>query len=65
MKKVAYVSLTILLQYNPEDVGLDKYCSEHKFGAAVEDSINTIIEQIEDATGLIVDEIETDINGFD
>lgn len=55
--KEAFVSLTILMSVTPQVLG----CSEEEFEEKVQEIVNTNIELIEDATGLIVNDIETEI----
>lgn len=37
MRKIAYVSVTFLYSFEPEDLNLDNNCTEDEFRAAVED----------------------------
>jgi hypothetical protein len=61
MMKEAFVSLTILMSFTPQTVDLAEDCSKEEFEQAVDDIVNRQLELIEDATGLIVNDIETEI----
>lgn len=59
--KEAFVSLTILMSFTPQTVDLTEDCSKEEFEQAVDNIVNRRLELIEDATGLIVNDIETEI----
>ena len=57
----AFVSLTVLMSFTPQLLDLPPDCSKEEFEEAVDKIINDNLELIEDATGLIVNDIEVDI----
>lgn len=57
----AFVSLTVLMSFTPQVLDLPQDCSKEEFEKAVDKVINDNLELIEDATGLIVNDIEVDI----
>lgn len=57
----AFVSLTVLMSFTPQSLDLPQDCSKEEFETAVDKIINDNLELIEDATGLIVNDIEVDI----
>ena len=61
MKKQVNVSLTILMTFYPEDLGLDDNATRTALMDYADVEINKVISQIHDATGLIVDDIETEV----
>ena len=61
MKKQVNVSLTILMSFYPEDLGLDDNTTRTELMDYTDVEINKVIGQIHDATGLTVDGIETEI----
>lgn len=61
MKKQVNVSLTILMTFYPEDLGLDDNATRTTLMDYVDVEIEKVISQIHDATGLIVDDIETEV----
>ena len=60
MKK-AYVSVTYLLQFEPSGVGISEDCTEREFGAAIDDYLNRIFEEVQAAAGIIPNDIEVEI----
>ena len=61
MKKQVNVSLTILMTFYPEDLGLDDNATRTELMDYADVEINKVISQIHDATGLTVDDIETEV----
>ena len=61
MKKQVNVSLTILMTFYPEDLGLDDNATRTALMDYADVEINKVISQIHNATGLIVDDIETEV----
>jgi hypothetical protein len=61
MKKQVNVSLTILMSFYPEDLGLDDNATRTELMDYADVEINKVISQIHDATGLMVDDIETEV----
>ena len=61
MKKQVNVSLTILMTFYPEDLGLDDNATRTALMDYADVEINKVISQIHDATGLMVDDIETEV----
>ena len=61
MKKQVNVSLTILMSFYPEDLGLDDNATRTELMDYTDVEINKVISQIHDATGLTVDDIETEV----
>lgn len=61
MKKQVNVSLTILMTFYPEDLGLDDNATRTELMDYADVEINKVISQIHDATGLMVDDIETEV----
>lgn len=61
MKKQVNVSLTILMTFYPEDLGLDDNATRTELMDYADVEINKVIGQIHDATGLTVDDIETEV----
>ena len=61
MKKQVNVSLTILMTFYPEDLGLDDNATRTALMDYADVEINKVISQIHDATGLTVDDIETEV----
>ena len=60
MKK-GNVALTILMSFEPCDFNLPPDCSNEEFQEKMDALTNEIISQIEDATALIVNDIESEI----
>ncbi len=60
MKQVN-VSLTILLTYYPKDLGLDDDAPRTALMDYADVEIDNVISQIQSATGLVVNEIETEV----
>ena len=61
MKKQVNVSLTILMTFYPEDLGLDDNATRTELMDYADVEINKVISQIHDATGLMVNDIETEV----
>jgi hypothetical protein len=61
MKKQVNVSLTILLTYFPEDLGLDDDAPRTALMDYADVEIDKVVSKINQATGLSVDEIEIEI----
>lgn len=61
MKKQVNVSLTILMTFYPEDLGLDDNATRTELMDYADVEINKVISQIHNATGLMVDDIETEV----
>ena len=61
MKKQVNVSLTILMSFYPEDLRLDDNATRTELMDYADVEINKVISQIHDATGLTVDDIETEV----
>ena len=61
MKKQVNVSLTILMSFYPEDLRLDDNATRTELMDYADVEINKVISQIHDATGLMVDDIETEV----
>lgn len=61
MKKQVNVSLTILMTFYPEDLGLDDNTTRTALMDYADVEIEKVISQIHDATGLMVDDIETEV----
>lgn len=61
MKKQVNVSLTILMSFYPEDLGLDNTATRTELMDYADVEINKVISQIHSATGLMVDDIETEV----
>ena len=61
MKKQVNVSLTILLTYFPEDLGLDDNAPRTALMDYADVEIDKVVSKINQATGLSVDEIEIEI----
>ena len=61
MKKQVNISLTILMTFYPEDLGLDDNATRTALMDYADVEINKVISQIHDATGLTVDDIETEV----
>lgn len=61
MKKQVNISLTILMSFYPEDLGLDDNATRTELMDYADVEINKVISQIHNATGLTVDGIETEI----
>lgn len=61
MKKQVNVSLTILMTFYPEDLGLDDNATRTALMDYADVEINKVISQIHNATGLMVDDIETEV----
>ena len=59
MKKQVNISLTILMSFYPEDLGLDDNATRTELMDYADVEINKVISQIHNATGLTVDDIET------
>lgn len=52
------VALTLLTTFEPEDVGLSEDCNELDFEYEVNKRIDTLIEDIYGAVGILVNDIE-------
>lgn len=61
MKKQVNVSLTILMTFYPEDLGLDDNATRTTLMDYADVEIEKVISQIHNATGLAVDDIETEV----
>ena len=61
MKKQINVSLTILLTYFPEDLGLDDSAPRTALMDYADTEIDDIISKIHAATGLMVNDIEIEV----
>ena len=61
MKKQVNVSLTILMTFYPEDLGLDDNATRTTLMDYADVEIEKVISQIHSATGLTVDDIETEV----
>ena len=61
MKKQVDISLTILMTFYPEDLGLDDSATRTALMDYADVEIEKVISQIHDATGLMVDDIETEV----
>ena len=61
MKKQVNVSLTILMSFYPEDLGLDDNATRTELMDYANVEINKVISQIHNAPGLMVDDIETEV----
>ena len=61
MKKQVNVSLTILLTYFPEDLGLDDSAPRTTLMDYADVEIDEVIRQINTATGLMVNDIEVEV----
>lgn len=61
MKKQVNVSLTILLTYFPEDLGLDDSAPRTALMDYADAEIDEVIRQIHAATGLMVNDIEVEV----
>lgn len=61
MKKQVNISLTILMSFYPEDLGLDDNATRTELMDYADVEINKVISQIHSATGLTVDDIETEV----
>lgn len=61
MEKQVNVSLTILMTFYPEDLGLDNTATRTELMDYADVEINKVISQIHSATGLMVDDIETEV----
>ena len=61
MKKQVNISLTILMTFYPEDLGLDDSATRTALMDYADVEIEKVISQIHDATGLMVDDIETEV----
>ena len=61
MKKQVNVSLTILMTFYPEDLGLDDNATRTALMDYADVEIEKVISQIHDATGLMIDDIETEV----
>ena len=61
MKKQVNVSLTILMTFYPEDLGLDDNATRTALMDYADVEIEKVISQIHNATGLTVDDIETEV----
>ena len=61
MKKQVNVSLTILLTYFPEDLGLDDYAPRTTLMDYADMEIDNLISKIHEATGLMVNDIEVEV----
>ena len=61
MKKQVNVSLTYLLTYYPEDLGLDDSAPRTALMDYADMEIDEITHKICEATGLMVDEIEVEV----
>lgn len=59
--KQGNVALTVLMSFEPCDFNLPDDCSEEEFREKMDELTNEIIGQIEDATALIVNDIESEI----
>ena len=57
------ISLTILLTYFPEDLNLDDSTSKEELLNCANTKLNEIIKNIQDSTGLEVNDIEIDMCG--
>ena len=60
MKQVN-VSLTILMTYFPEDLGLDDDVSPKELQIAAEKDVENEIKKIHDATNLSVNDVEIEV----
>ena len=58
MSKRYEVSLTLLTTFEPEDVGLPNDCTELDFEFFVNKRIDSLIEDIYDSIGILVNDIE-------
>ena len=61
MKKQVNISLTILMTFYPEDLGLDDSATRTALMDYADVEIEKVISQIHNATGLTVDDIETEV----
>lgn len=61
MKKQVNVSLAILMTFYPEDLGLDDNATRTTLMDYADVEIEKVISQIHKATGLTVDDIETEV----
>ena len=61
MKKQVNVSLTYLLTYFPEDLGLDDSAPRTTLMDYADVEIDEVIHKICEATGLMVDDIEVEV----
>ena len=61
MKKQVNVSLTYLLTYFPEDLGLDDSASRTALMDYADAEIDEITRKICEATGLMVNDIEVEV----
>jgi hypothetical protein len=61
MKKQVNVSLTYLLTYFPEDLGLDDNAPRTALMDYADVEIDEITRKISEATGLMVDDIEVEV----
>ena len=57
------ISLTILLTYFPEDLNLDDSASKEELLNCANTKLDEIIKNIQDSTGLEVNDIEIDMCG--
>ena len=61
MEKQVNVSLTILLTYFPQDLGLDDSAPRTTLMDYADVEIDNLISKIHEATGLMVNEIEVEV----
>lgn len=61
MEKQVNVSLTILMSFYPEDLGLDNTATRTELMDYADVEIVKVIDQIHSATGLMVNDIETEV----
>ena len=61
MKKQVNVSLTYLLTYFPEDLGLDDNAPRTTLMDYADVKIDEVIREISKATGMMVDDIEVEV----
>jgi len=61
MKKQVNVSLTYLLTYFPEDLGLDDNAPRTALMDYADAEIDEVIRKISESTGLMVNDIEVEV----
>lgn len=57
----AYVSVTLLDIVTPADYGLDEDCTEEEFEAAIEARVRLREDDIENSSGMNMNDIEIDV----
>ena len=61
--KAAYVNVTYLYMFEPNELGLDDNCSEEEFNNAVSNFMSNELERVHDLTELSHNDVDISIVG--